>query len=129
MKRSAFALITLALLSACGTPPGLNSDVPNAVYAGLKRPVPAEVATVQEVPTGPADAVEVSGVSCKNKMWDPAPDAEAARRLMLKEAETKGFNAVHSVTVRNEPGAVMLNCWQAIVARGKAFTISAEPQL
>lgn len=120
--RIAFLLLTL---TACGTPPGVNSDVPNALYAGLERPVPAAVATVQEFATGP-DGPAVSGVSCKNKMWDPAPDAESARRLMLKDAESKGFNAVHSVTVSAEPGAMMMNCWQAITARGVAFTAPVQ---
>jgi hypothetical protein len=126
MKRT-LALAAALLLTACGTPPGINADVPTGVYAGVSRPVPAAVATVQEVATGPADAIEVVGISCKNKIWDPAPSAENARNLMLNKAASQGLNAVHSVTVKPISVSVIINCWQAIEARGLAFSLPAAP--
>jgi len=110
------------LLAGCGTK-AQNADVPQGVYLG-GRPAIADTADVQIVETGPSvqdGGRRVGGTSCKNKVWDPAPSRDNAIALMKKQAQSLGFNAIHSVEVRNEAAAVMLNCWSAIVASGIAF--------
>jgi hypothetical protein len=119
MKR--YCLCLVIALSGCGTPPGVNSDVPNVAYAGISRPVPAAQDDIEIIATNSDIANPVSGVSCKNKLWDPAPSEENATLLMKNEAKNKGFNAIHSVTVKPLAGAVVINCWQAIEAKGFAF--------
>ncbi len=118
MKR--ICLCLAVVLSGCGTPPGVNSDVPNVAYAGLTRPVPAVQDDIEIIASATDTSVPVSGVSCKNKLWDPAPSKENAMQLMKNDAKEKGFNAVHSVTVNSVAGAVVINCWQAIEAKGFA---------
>lgn len=118
------------IVAGCGTTPGVNADVQNVVALNVGgRPVPADVPGVSETASGPeaTDARQkVSGVSCKNKMWDPAPSRDAAIRMMKAQAAERGYTAVHSVKVRNAgPDALAMNCWNALVASGVAYI--AEP--
>jgi len=120
----------LLALAACGTTPGVNSDVPNVGYVGVERPTIADDTAVQIVDAGPAmnDVNQrVGGTSCKNKMWDPAPSEENAINLMKRQAAERGYNAIHSMKVGPDGAALMKNCWSAIHASGIAFKLPSDP--
>lgn len=118
------SLIAAALLQACGTA-APNADV-NQGFTGLsgRTDVVADNAPVTVVTTGPSvqeGGRRVFGTSCKNKAWDPAPSEANALALMKQQAASLGYDAVHSVEVRNDSSAILKNCWAAIVAGGIAF--------
>jgi hypothetical protein len=82
------------------------------------------------VDKGPPLAKEdqrVIGTSCKNKVWDPDPSRENAINLMKRQAADRGYNAIHSVQVIDDPAAVLKNCWSALIASGIAFKQGAAP--
>jgi hypothetical protein len=116
-------LLPALLLVGCGTT-AKNSDVSlTRTWVEPKKDV-RDTADVAILDTGPplsATTERVSGHSCKNKLWDPDPSAENATALMKQEAASKGFNAVHSVKVVQDPAAIAKNCWSALIATGIAF--------
>ena len=121
MNKLQIALLSLASLSGCGTV-AQNSDV-GLVHVGGRANV-ADNGAVQIVQSGPplsASTERVSGHSCRNKMWDPAPSDENAIALMKNQAASKGYNAIHSVQVIDDPAAIVKNCWSARIATGIAF--------
>ncbi|MER9443882.1 hypothetical protein NKI79_21345 [Mesorhizobium sp. M0340] len=123
MKRSMLCALAMCL-AGCGTV-APNTDVPNGIYTGLTpRPTIADDASVSIVSTGPA-GVSVSGTSCKNKLWQPAPSEDNAIALMKQDAKAHGMNIVHSMKVENDGSALLKNCWAAITASGIAFKKSA----
>ena len=110
-----------ALLSGCGTV-SENSDVGIVHLAG--RQTVQDDTGVSITDTGPRLSDEkqrVIGSSCRNKMWDPPPSRENAINLMKRQAVSRGYNAVHSVTVVNDPAAIAKNCWSALIASGIAY--------
>lgn len=113
--------ISMLALTGCGTVAS-NSDVGPVHVAG--QPVIADTPNVQIVegspPTGVATA-EVSGYSCKNKMWDKDPSRDNAIALMKRQATEKGFDAVASVQVKEDQSAIVKNCWSGLIATGTAF--------
>ena len=115
------AAVLAACLSSCGTV-SPNSDV-GLVHVAGREPI-AAVDTVAIVDTGPALSKEdqrVVGTSCKNKVWDPDPSRDNAINLMKRQAGDRGYDAVHSVQVIDDPAAVFKNCWSALIASGIAF--------
>lgn len=110
-------------LASCGTT-AQNSDV-GLVHTGLNgRATIESTGAVEVVETGPglsATTERVSGHSCRNKMWDPPPSRDNAIALMKQQAQSKGYDAVHSVKVINDPAAIAKNCWSALIATGIAF--------
>ena len=123
-KLLTLATVSLALAS-CGSSGTVNSDIPTGVYLGLdgrqQIESPTEVTIVGTGPSKDQGGAPVHGLSCKNKMWDPAPDRNNAINLMKKQAKELGFNSVHSMQVKTVEGAIALNCWAAIRAEGIAF--------
>lgn len=103
-----------ALVSNTDAAPGLNLAGAAPVEAG------ASVEVVEAVPTG-VETAELSGISCKNKFWDPPPSDGAAVATLRREVEEAGFDSV--VVSRIEPvdNPIVLNCWSAIAAYGTAF--------
>ncbi|MBW6425535.1 hypothetical protein KX729_29415 [Rhizobium sp. XQZ8] len=109
------------MLAACGTV-SENSDV-GLVHVAGRQTVQDDTAVVV-TETGPRLSNEkqrVIGSSCMNKMWDPPPSKDNAINLMKRQAASRGFNAVHSVTVVNDPAAAAKNCWSALIASGIAY--------
>ena len=112
------------ILTACGaTAP--NTDVAQGFVpiSGRTAVVPddAPVSVVASGPAVEAGGRRVFGTSCKNKLYDPAPSRDNALALMKRQAAELGFNAVHSVEVKDDPSPIAKNCWSAIVAEGVAF--------
>lgn len=122
MKIKYIAAVGLAAgLSSCGTV-AQNSDI-GIVHVAGRQPI-ADINSVAILDKGPPLAKEdqrVIGTSCKNKVWDPDPSRENAINLMKRQAADRGYNAVHSVQVINDPAAVFKNCWSALIASGIAF--------
>lgn len=120
-KPIAFALCLA--LSACGSL-APNTDVPQGVYLGLgDKPALADDATVrisESPPPAGSGGLPVAGTSCKNKVWESGPTRERAIAVMKLQAKAAGMNAVYSVSVRDDPGALLKNCWAAITATGVA---------
>jgi hypothetical protein len=73
------------------------------------------------VDAAPESGVQVEGISCKNKLWDPSPTNESAIAVMRREAAEAGFNSVHLTSVASAENAIIMNCWTAIRATGTAF--------
>ena len=128
MSRAAFQTAAILLLpcalAGCGTL-ATNSDVPSGVYVGLGgRDVIPDDTGVRVVASGPAigqGGVRVSGESCKNKIWQPAPSRDNAVALMKRQAAERGLNIIHSMTVQDDDMALAKNCWSGIIAEGVAF--------
>lgn len=111
------------MLSGCGSA-AQNSDV-GFVHTGLSTPVIAiGTNAVEIVESGPAASSadqEVTGYSCRNKVWDPSPSRDNAISLMKNQASERGFTAIHSIKVFDDPFSVAKNCWSGIQATGIAF--------
>ncbi len=126
MRTPNFLVLGLSLaigLPGCGTI-AQNSDI-GPIHTGLSGPtVIPDTPTVEIVETGPAASAidqEVTGYSCKNKVWDTSPSRENAIALMKKQAAERGYSAIHSVKVFDDPFSVAKNCWSGIQATGIAF--------
>lgn len=116
-------LAALISLSACGSF-APNSDVPPGIHTGMNRPVIADneaIKLVRSAPPSTSGGKDVSGTSCKNKIWEADPSAENAIALMKRQAAKLGMNVVYVASVGNDPTALVMNCWSAITATGIAF--------
>lgn len=121
-------IVGLGALSGCGTM-AENADVGIVHIGGV--PKVADTAAVQIVETGPplgAATKAVIGTSCKNKLWDPPASADNAIALMKRQAESLGFNAIHSMRTVLDPTAITKNCWEAVIATGIAFKMDAPTE-
>lgn len=117
-----FAVTAFAFLStvSCG-PFVTNTDKPTGVYIAGAKKVSGEFGVqLADAPPG-TGGEQVSGVSCKNKIWDPSPSKEAAIAVMRREAAEAGFNRVYVRSVQPAGNAILMNCWSAIEAKGIAF--------
>lgn len=114
--------ITAAMLglAGCGATVS-NTDKPSGVYLAGAPSVAGDF-NVRLVEAAPVSGGKpVSGVSCKNKIWDPAPSNEVAISVMRREAAKAGFDSVYLQEVAPAADALLMNCWAAIEARGLAF--------
>lgn len=112
----------LFALAGCGTV-AKNSDVGLMTIgkAPIEKSAAASgVATSETPPPEGAKTIDVSGYSCKSKIWDPSPSKENAIAMMKKDAMDRGASAVYGVVVKRDPASVVVNCWSGIRATGKA---------
>lgn len=112
-------ILTLAL-AACG-PLVSNTDKPTGPYLAGAAQVTGNfnVSVSENAPRN--GGATLTGVSCKNKLWEPAPTNEAAIAVLKREASNAGYDTVFIESVRPDPNALMKNCWSAIIATGQAF--------
>ena len=112
--------ITLTAMASCG-PFAENTDKPSGVYVGPPTVVSGgeEVRVATSPPS--SGGKEISGLSCQNKIWNPAPDEQTAIAVLKRETAQAGFNSVYVTSVTTDSGALLKNCWAAIVAKGIAF--------
>lgn len=118
--RGTLGVFALFGLMACGSTVS-NTDKPTGVYIAGATEVTGDfgVSTSERRPqTG---GVAVAGVSCKNKLWEPAPSSEVAIAVLRREARNAGYNTVYISSVEPDPNALAKNCWSAIIANGVAF--------
>jgi hypothetical protein len=113
------AMLFLAL-AACGSTVS-NTDKPTGIYIAGATEVSGDfgVSVSEERPKN--GGVEVSGVSCKNKLWEPAPTNEIAISVLKREVSNAGYDSVFITSVGPDPDALIKNCWSAIIAVGIAF--------
>lgn len=120
MKSLISAASALCILASCGSTV-TNTDKPTGIYIAGASTVTGDF-SVNVVETKPqAGGAEVSGVSCKNKFWEPAPSNDVAISVLKREVRKAGFENVYIVSVEPDPNALLKNCWSAIIARGIAF--------
>ena len=84
-------------------------------------PIAPIIKVTDTIPPGAAAIGEVSGISCKNKVWDPDATEENAVEILKRRAADAGAEGVSSV--RFSSGAVNLitNCWASVTAIGTAY--------
>lgn len=115
-----FAVFSILGVAACGSTAS-NTDKPTGAYIMGATAVTGDfgVSLVEQRPTN--GGVTISGVSCKNKLWEPAPTNEVAISVLQREVRNAGYNAVYVTSVEPDPNALVKNCWAAIIANGIAF--------
>lgn len=116
-------IMTVAIsvaLAGCGATVS-NTDKPTGMYiAGAPEVTGSSGVTLSEsAPAGGGQSV--SGVSCKNKIWDPQPTREVAISVLQREAAKAGYDSVYVSEVGPASNALVMNCWSAIEANGIAF--------
>ena len=112
----------LAFLVGCGSTV-TNTDKPTGIYIAGATDVTGDfgVNVVEQPPR--KNGYNVSGISCKNKLWEPSPTNEAAIAVLKRETQNSGHNSVYIISVQPDPAALAKNCWAAIIAKGIAFTV------
>ena len=119
INSSVSVVIACGILAACGsTAP--NTDKPMGAYLGGAEKISGDFG-VETVDTRPSSGANLTGISCKNKLWEPAPTEAVAISVLKKQASAAGFNAVYINSVEQDPNAISKNCWSAIIATGVAF--------
>jgi len=122
-KLAVFVAVALAL-AGCGSY-AKNSDVPMGIHSGVgprsSIPDTATVALVNTPPRAGSPTVQVTGTSCKNKLWEADPSKDNAIALMKRQAAEAGMNRVTQVSVESVSASVLMNCWSAITAKGVAY--------
>ena len=115
-----YLLCTLALLGllGCGsTAPNTNASAPINIV-GTSSP---NVSDVRIVSSAPQSAVELSGIDCRNKIWDPVPTGPRAIEALKAQAKQLDKYNVFVRSVEPHPAPISINCWSATVARGLAY--------
>jgi hypothetical protein len=113
-------VLGLVSLSACGTTVS-NADKPTGVYIAGATEVTGDFGVSISEAQPKNGGVSLSGVSCKNKLWEPAPSNEVAVSVLKRETQKAGYNTVYVSSVEPDPNALAKNCWSAIIAKGIAF--------
>lgn len=115
-KFSSFLLI--ASLAGCGSfAPNTNASDPINIVGTTTQ----DVSSVAIVDSAPASAVAISGIDCRNKMWDPVPTAPRAIDALRVQAMQLGKTNVYVRAIEPHPAPISINCWSALVARGLAY--------
>lgn len=105
-------------LSACGsTAPNTNASDP----INLTGSTAIQVSDVELVDYAPTSAIALSGVDCRNKLWDPVPTAPRAIETLKSQALQLGKTRIFVRSIEPHPAPISINCWSALVARGEAF--------
>jgi hypothetical protein len=111
-----FGIVALAgafLLAGCGSF-APNSDVLVGIHTGhIERPAIPDnqsVKLVRREPPPAAGGKDVSGTSCKNKLWESEPSEDNAIALMMRQAAEMGMDVIYVAKVGNDPAALAMNC-------------------
>lgn len=120
LKFVASYLLTLSILTGCGSLAD-NTDAPRGINIAGATDVVGEMAIlVDSVPNG-VTQTRITGISCKNKLWDSAPSDEAAIAVLRQQAAQAGYQSVSLVSTTPLDDPISINCWSAIEAVGIAF--------
>lgn len=105
-------------LSACGSyAPNSNASSPiNVVGSSATDTTGVAVAN-----SAPATAIELSGIDCRNKLWNPTPTSERAIDVLKGQVKKAGLTKVKVTSVDAIKSPLGLNCWSAMEARGLAY--------
>ena len=120
MARFFVGVFLLSLgLAGCGAQV-LNTDKPTGMYLGGAG-AESQVSNVELVETNPPNAgVKVEGISCANKMWETATEANAIE-VAKREAAKLGYSKLRIASVETSGTTLAYNCWSIVVATGIAF--------
>lgn len=97
-----------------------NTDKPQGIYLGGATEISGDYG-VKISENAPKQGAQLTGISCKNKLWEPAPTNDAAIGVLKKQAAAAGFNTLYVSSIAPDPNALSKNCWSAIIATGLAF--------
>lgn len=113
---------SLLILGACGATVS-NTDKPTGAYLGGVEAV-ANTPSVRIVETSPPNTGQtITGVACKNRLWETEPTRETAIAVLKRETAKAGFNTVRITSVEENPLTDMKrNCWSTVIATGIGFT-------
>jgi hypothetical protein len=114
------SVVALATLTACGSTVS-NTDKPTGIYIAGATEASGDFG-VTVATQRPNNGKTISGVSCKNKLWEPSPTNEAAISVLKRETAKAGYNRVYIKSVKQDPSALAKNCWSAIIAEGIGFS-------
>jgi len=118
MKYQFLSIISLAALMGCGsTAPNTNASTPINLVGTTSQ----DVSSIQVVDSAPDSAIAISGVDCRNKMWDPVPTAPRAIDTLKAQAKQLGKTKVLVRSIEPHPAPISINCWSALEARGLAY--------
>ena len=118
--RNFFLIGSYAIIAGCGSLAD-NTDASSGINIVGSTQVVGEMASVVDrVPSG-VTQTRVSGISCKNKLWDPAPSDEVAIAVLRRQVSAAGFGSVAVISVQPLTDPIAINCWAAIEAVGLAF--------
>ena len=82
----------------------------------------AKMTVITSSETGSLQALgEVTGYSCKNKIWDPAATAEAATFQVKLAAAQRGATTVSTPSCEESAVSLLTNCWQSFSCKAKAY--------
>ena len=110
--------ILMLVLSGCGSlAPNTNASAPINIVGTTTQ----DVGSVAIVDAAPSSAIAISGIDCRNKMWDPVPTAPRAIDALRAQAMQLGKSNVAVRAIEPHPAPISINCWSALVARGLAF--------
>lgn len=112
------SLVGLLGCSACGSfAPNTNASAPINVV-GTSR---TDTSGIEVVDYAPNSAIQMTGIDCRNKMWDPVPTASRAIEVLKAQAQSAGKSKVMVRSVKGHPSPIAINCWSAMEATGLAF--------
>jgi len=116
------SIIVLTVLTGCGSTVS-NTDKPTGIYIAGATAISGDFGVRVSETAPPNGGIEITGVSCKNKLWEPAPDNETAIAGLKREVSRAGYNTVYITSVSPDTNALAKNCWSAIVATGIGFSL------
>ena len=118
--KSLILFVSILSMTGCGSFVA-NSDKPRGFYLAGADAVSGNFG-IKVAENAPANGGEkVTGISCKNKLWEAKPTNEKAVAVLKREVRDAGYNTVYIVSVEKDSTAILKNCWSAIKALGIAF--------
>ena len=118
--KSLSLFIFVISLAGCGSFVA-NSDKPRGFYLAGANEVSGDFG-IKVAKNAPSRAGEkITGISCKNKLWEAKPTNEKAVAVLKREARDAGYNTVYIISIEKDSSALLKNCWSAIKASGIAF--------
>lgn len=111
-------MLALLCSSACG------SSAPNtnaSTSINIVGTSTSDSTGVQIVDYAPNSAILMTGVDCRNKMWDPVPTTARAIEVLKAQAKSAGKRNVMVRSVQAHTSPIAINCWSAMEATGLVF--------
>ncbi len=111
-------LAGLLSCAACGSfAPNTNASAPFNVVGTSTT----DTSAVEVVEYAPSSAILMTGIDCRNKLWDPVPTANRAIEVLKAQAQSAGKGKVMVRSVQGHSSPISINCWSAMEATGLAF--------
>lgn len=112
------AIAFLSVLASCGSyAPNTNASAP----VNLSGATAQDTSGVQVVQSAPPNAIEMSGIDCRNKMWNPTPTGARAIEVLKGQVKQSGYSRVMVRSLSAVKNPIGINCWSAMEATGLAY--------